>query len=240
MRIYAVGCSTTIGEELADPVNTCYPALIAQRFGAELTNDAHFGGSNSRTTYRTIKHTQDAYDLYLIAWSADSRFTFYNADTNEEVNFTPKLISNPHDQHDNYKIWGRTLYQSWYNRLYGFKQWLQQIIQVQTILEQQGKQYLMLNTVHNNLDRWLSPRESFLDAVRKLINVSAMNDSQIVAEHEEIQYYLSLINTDKFYGWNEFAIRDLDGHFAMGTKTHMLEAGHEHLANLIYNHLCSK
>jgi hypothetical protein len=98
----------------------------------------------------------------------------------------------------------------------------------------------MLNTVHNNLDRWLSPRESFLDAVRKLINVSAMNDSQIVAEHEEIQYYLSLINTDKFYGWNEFAIRDLDGHFAMGTKTHMLEAGHEHLANLIYNHLCSK
>ena len=46
----------------------------------------------------------------------------------------------------------------------------------------------MLNTVHNNLDRWLSPEESFLDNVRKMINVDAMNDSQILAEHREIQY----------------------------------------------------
>lgn len=240
MRIYSVGCSTTIGEELKDPANACWPALVAKKFGAELVNDAHWGGTNPRTLYRTIKHTQDAFDLYLIAWSADSRFTFYNADTNEEVNFTPKLISDPHDQQDNYKIWGRTLYQSWYNRLYGFKQWLQNIVALQAVLERNNCNYLMLNTVHNNLDRWLSPPETFLDNVRKMINVEVMNDEQIFAEHREIQYYVQLINTSKFYKWREFAIRDLDHAFPMGPKNHMLEAGHQHLAELIYDHLCLK
>jgi hypothetical protein len=94
--------------------------------------------------------------------------------------------------------------------------------------------------MENNLDKWLSPKESFSNSVKELINFKLMNDEKILDEYEEIQYYISLIDFSKFYKWNEFCIRELCSKYPIGAGGHILEQGHNHLADLIYQHLCLK
>ena len=67
-----------------------------------------------------------------------------------------------------------------------------------------------------------------------------MNDEQIFEEFKEIQYYMSCIDISKFYRWEDFSIRDLKSKFDCGSGGHLLENGHAHLSELIYNHLCLK
>lgn len=238
MRIYACGCSFTYGDELDDPATQSWPAILATKLSADFTNAAVSGGTNDRTVYQTIKNTQDSYDLYLIAWTTYTRFTFYKSDNNFEVNFNPQLAHTIYSSDIFYKQWGETLYKHWYNELYAFKFWLQQIVQLQQILK--NKNYLMINTIDNHLSRWLTPKESFGSSVKELINFDIMNDEQIIDEHNEIQYYISLLDFSKFYKWNEFCIQDLCTKYPVGRGGHILEAGHNQLANLIYQHLCSK
>ena len=109
MRIYVNGCSFTYGDELDNPDTECWPAVLSRRLDAELVNDAALCGSNSRTVYRTIKNLSQDFNLYIITWTADSKFTFYKSDDNTEANFSPKLLDYRFGEQDYYKIWGRTL-----------------------------------------------------------------------------------------------------------------------------------
>jgi hypothetical protein len=239
MKIYVNGCSFVYGDELDDRAAQSWPALLGQKLSATVVNDAMLGGSNARTVYRTIKHLDQDFDLYVIVWTFDHKFTFYKSDSNIEVNFNPKLNDLTYGSEDYYRIWGRTLYQIWYNRLYGFKLWLQQILQLQAMLYLHDRQYLMINATDNNLPQWSVDQDQFIDSVKSLINFNIMNDEQIFAEYEEIQYYINEIDRSTFYNWDTFTIRSLCDQFATGPRGHFLEAGHQHLANLIYNHLCS-
>ena len=96
----------------------------------------------------------------------------------------------------------------------------------------------MLNTMENNLFKLLDPKEKFIDSIKSLINFDLMTDEQIFNEHKEIQYYISLIDFSKFYRWNKFHIMELCDCFPCGPRGHVLEQGHEHLANTIYQYLC--
>jgi len=235
MRIYACGCSFTYGDELKNPNKSAWPVRLAEKLSASINNHAINGGTNTRTLYQTIKNTQENYDLYLIAWTTYSRFTFYKSDNNFEINFNPTLTNSLYRSEKFYYNWGNDLYKYWYNELFAFKLWLQQLIQLQQILK--DKNYLMLNTLENNLSKWLAPEESFINSVKGLINFSVMTDEQIIDEYKEIQYYISLIDFSKFYKWGEFHIIELCDCFPCGPEKHILEEGHEHLANLIYKHL---
>ena len=237
MKIYTVGCSFTYGDELDSPTTSAWPILLANALDANVVNDAISGGTNARTVYRTIKNLQDEFDLYVIAWTTNTRFTFYKSDNNFEINFNPQLNCSTYDKESFYRKWGKTLYGTWYNELYAFKLWLQQIIQLQSIVKQK---YLMINTMHNNMGKWLVPKNQFIESVKSLINFDLMTDEQIFNEYNEIQYYVSCIDTKKFYGWNDFFIENLCKKFMSGTGGHILEDGHTHLAELIYNHLCLK
>lgn len=238
MRIYACGCSFTYGDELDSPATHAWPVLLANKLNASVTNDAVSGGTNFRTAYRTIKQTQYNYDLYVIAWTTYSRFTFYKSDNNYETNFNPQLVHGLYDKESFYKDWGNTLYKHWYNELYAAKLWFQQIIQIQQILS--NKNYLMINTMPNNLMQWLSDKTDFISSVRSLINFDVTTDEQIFDEYNEIQYYNSLINKSNFYKWNEFHITQLSSQFTCGPNGHILEEGHNHLADLIYQHVQNK
>jgi hypothetical protein len=235
MRIYACGCSFTYGDELSSPATSAWPVVLANKLNAAVTNDGVCGGTNARTVYRTISHTKDNYDLYLIAWTTYSRFTFYKSDSNFETNFNPQLIHELYSKESFFKDWGTTLYKHWYNELYAFKQWLQQIIQLQSVLA--DKNYLMINTMSNNLSNWTVTKDEFTSSVKHLINFDIMNDKQIFDEYKEIQYYISLIDFSKFYMWNEFYIAQLNLIFPIGPQGHMLEQGHNHLAELLHNYV---
>jgi hypothetical protein len=234
--IYTNGCSFTYGDELSDP-SQAWPYLLAKKLNVPVFNDAVSGGTNYRTVYRAIKHIKENYKLYVIAWTANARYTYYKADNNFEINFNPQLKNTLYGTEKFYNHWGKDLYLHWHNELYSFKLWLQQIIQLQALFEQSNKKFLMINTMPNNLDTWMAPKHKFIDAVRSLINVNLMTDEQIFAEYDEINYYVSCINKQNYYKWNEFSIVSLTDQFDVGPNGHLLEQGHEHISNLIYNHL---
>jgi hypothetical protein len=235
MRIYTNGCSFTYGDELKSPNDSAWPVLLSKKLNGQIVNDAVSGGTNQRTVYRTIKNLEKEFDLYIIAWTTYSRFTFYKSDNNFEINFTPTLTHSDYKDKSSYRDWGKILYTEWYNELYAFKLWLQQIIQLQAVLK--NKNYLMINTTPNRLKFWLTDKDHFIDSVKKFINFSLMNDEQIFEEFREIQYYTSIIDNSKFYQWREFAITDLCSNYLSGPGGHILEDGHAHVANLIYNHI---
>jgi hypothetical protein len=238
--IYVNGCSFTNGDELQDPTSTAWPILLGRKLNKFVTNDAISGGTNSRTLYRTIKNLSADYSLYIIAWTSTARYTFYKNDNNFETNFNPQLKNSLYGQEEFYYNWGKTLYTVWHNDLYALKLWLQQIIQLQSIFDQYKKNYIMINTMHNDLTNWLVTKTQVIDSVKSLINFDCMNDDQIFAEYNEIQYYISCINTEKFYKWNEFYIQSLCKEYTCGTHGHFLEEGHSHMTDIIYEHLCLK
>lgn len=98
----------------------------------------------------------------------------------------------------------------------------------------------MINTVDNNLNKWAVPRDQFIDSIKKFINFDVMDDEQIFAEYDEIQYYIKQIETSTFYNWGTFTIRSLCDQFETGPRGHFLTAGHQHVADLIHKHICSK
>jgi len=234
MKIYVTGDSWTKGDGLAYPELESWPSILGNMLGAQVYNDAFLSGSNAHFMYKVIKHLKDDFDLYLIAWTHTSKFTFYKNDNNHDVHFNTILKNNFYDQQDYYKIWGRTLFQVWHNKLYAFKLWLQQIIQMQAVLERANKNYLMVNTHSNNLDQWLAPWPNFIDSVKNLINFNIMSDEQIYAEYEEINYYVKLINTDRFYKWNQFYIKQLKFN-EVGSDKHPDAIGHIAIANELHN-----
>lgn len=238
MKIYSVGCSFTFGDELQDPQLSAWPYLLAKKLNASITNDAVSGGTNQRTVYRTIKNSVNDYDLFIIAWTTYTRFTFYKSDNNFEINFNPQLINKIYQDEKYFKDWGSILYKIYFNELFAFKLWLQQIINLQMFLK--NKPYLMINTFSNNLKDWLAGAGEFIESIKSFINFDLMNDEQIFEEYNEIQYYVNCIDTDKFYKWNDFSILQLQNTFPCGPSGHILEQGHIHLADLIYNHLCLK
>jgi hypothetical protein len=236
MRIYVNGCSYTYGDELQS-TNSAWPIILGNKLNATVVNDAVNGGTNQRTVYRTIKNLKEDFDLYIIAWTTNTRFTFYKSDNNFETNFNPQLTNVLYGNEDYYQKWGKTLYTVWYNELYSFKLWLQQIIQLQALIQ---KPYLMVNTMHNNIASWFTEKDKFINSVKSHINFHIMNDEQIFAEYDEIMYYSNLIDKDKFYRWGEFYIQQLCHQFQCGPGGHILEAGHQHLSELIHNQICSK
>jgi len=234
--IYTIGCSFTAGEELTNPANA-WPHLLAKELQTTAINDAINGGTNYRSVYHTIKNLDQNYDLYIIAWTTTTRYTFYKSDNNFEITFNPQLTHNLYGKEDFYVNWGKVLYTHWHNDLWATKIWMQQIIQLQSILEKHKKKYIMLNTMPNDLNRWLASKDQFIDSVKSLINFEIMGDEQILREYHEIQNYTNLIDTSKFYQWNKFSISDLTNTFPVGPNGHLLESGHQHLSNLLLEYI---
>ena len=234
--IYTNGCSFTFGDELTDTTKA-WPYILANKLETKVVNDAVRGGTNYRTVYRATKHIKDNFNLYIIAWTYTSRYTFYKSDNNFEINFNPQLKNALYADELFYTQWGKILYQYWHNELYSLKLWLQQIIHLQSTFEKYNKHYLMINTTSNNLNKWLAPKNQFITSVKELINFDSMNDEQIFAEYQEIQYYLNCIDQEKFYKWNSFSITNLCLQFPVGPGGHILDAGHEHLSDLLYQHI---
>lgn len=234
--IYTNGCSFTFGDELTSH-DDAWPYLLAKKLNVGVFNDAVSGGTNYRTLYQTTKHIFNTFDLYIIAWTTNTRYTFYKSDNNFEINFNPHLKNDRYGDQYFYSNWGKVLYQHWHNELYSFKLWLQQIIHLQAILEKRKKNYLMINTMPNNLSNWLESKDRFIDSTKHLLNFDLMTDEQIFTEFQEINHYVSCIDTEKFYKWNKFSIIELTNSFPIGPGGHFLKQGHEHLANLLADYI---
>jgi hypothetical protein len=233
MRLYFNGCSHTYGDDLDSPVTQAWPSILASSLGCEFLNDAMSGNANDHIIYRTIKNAAE-FDKIYIAWTYIERFTRYRVDNNYVVNFNPTLNNRLYGNDPIFVNYGKMHYAVWYNELYGFKLWLQDIVLLQRYLESLKKPYVMVNTDNNLIDRWSTSWPEFVSSVQSLLCFDFMNDNQLYQEHQEIQTLLSQINFDHYIGWNCWWLTK--DPFATGATGHYLSQGHEHIAKYILEH----
>jgi hypothetical protein len=234
MKLYFNGCSHTNGDDLVDK-NIAWPALIAQHHNCEFLNDSISGGTNDRIVYRTIKHA-DQFDFFYIAWTYIPRFTRYRNDNNYEVNFNPGLANDLYGKTSEFQQYGKLHYAVWYNELFAFKIWLQNIILLQRFFQSINKPYIMVNADHNNINRWTGGCNEFNKSVHSLLCFDLMNDEQLIAEHKEIQQLITQIDFTHYPGWNTWWITKLHTTYPVGPSKHLLEEGHQAVAQYIIGH----
>lgn len=235
MTAFFIGCSFTYGDDLPDPGKEAWPVLVAEQKQMPFVNAAVGGGSNERTVYHTIKNI-DQFDKFYIAWTSIARFTRYRPDNNFEINFNPQLSHGTIGNDPDFLNYGKLHYKSWYNELYAFKLWLQQIIILQCYLGSKNKSWIMINTFDNNIKKWTSGWNNFIDSVKSLVCFDNMDDDQLYQEHLEIQNLLKQIDIEKFLGWNSLTIRNLVSGMPSGLTGHPLAQGHQAIAEYILKH----
>lgn len=230
MKLFFTGCSFTYGDDLENPTETAWPALVSGP--NQFTNAAVSGGTNERSVYQVIKNI-DQFDKFYIAWTYIERFTRYRAENNFEVNFNPGFKHTLYGRTPDFIEYAKLHYTIWYNNLYSFKLWLQQIVLLQSYLDKKNKQYLMINATDNHIKSWLEPWNSFRDSVKSLLCFDVMDDDQLMAEHLEIQNIVKNIDMTKFLGWGTWTIVDLLPKYPKGPTGHLLEDGHRAIADYI-------
>jgi len=232
MNLYFNGCSHTHGDELPDPSTQAWPAIVAQELGCTFLNDSCSGGTNDRIMYRTIKNI-DQFDKFYIAWTYISRFTRYRADNNHEVNFNSHLTHNLYSNTEEFQLYGLLHYKNWYNELYAFKLWLQNIILLQNLFRAKNKPYVMINTDNNMISQWTSDWPNFNNSVESLLCFKSMNDEQLFAEHQEIQQLVNQIDFLHYVGWNNWWLTQLVETHIVSPTGHLLQDGHLATAHYI-------
>lgn len=231
MKLYFNGCSHTHGDDLDDQLKA-WPALIATQLNCNFLNDSVPGGTNDRIIYRTLKNHQQ-YDKFYIAWTNTSRFTRYRQDNNHDVNFNPQLVHSLYGNNIEFREYGKLHYTFWHNELFNFKLWLQNIILLQRFFESVNKPYVMINADNNLIDRWSVSWQDFGVSVQSLLCFTEINDDQLYNEWNEIQQLLNQIDFTHFYGWNKWWITKLHHSFPCGKTGHLLDAGHQSVAEYI-------
>lgn len=231
--LWATGCSHTYGDDLEDKTQA-WPYLLANMLDLECVNNAVSGGSNERIVYQTVKSKPTK--LKIIAWTYIERFTRYDPSNNFEINFNPNLINRLYDKKYSFVEYGKLHYTHWYNDLYAFKQWLQQIILLQKYL--QGQPYVMINAADNRYTSYVSDWKDFNDNIKDLVPLDSMNDDQLYAEHCEIQHYVDLIDKECYYSIEDFYITQLKKTYPYGKTGHLLEEAQQEIAKRLYP-LCS-
>jgi hypothetical protein len=235
MNLYFNGCSHTWGDDLEDPATQSWPVIVSKNLNCNFFNDSVSGGTNDRIVYRTIKNA-DQFDKFYIGWTYTSRFTRYRADNNFEINFNSRLKNPQYDKDESFLQYGKLHYKYWHNELYSFKLWLQNIVLLQRYFDSIKKPYVMVNADHNYVDRWTTDWPSFNNSVKSMLCFDLMNDRQLKQEHQEIKKLIEQICFDHYPGWNTWWITKLNNKYSVGTTGHLLEDGHQAVADYILQH----
>jgi hypothetical protein len=210
-NILAVGDSFTYGEELTDR-NQAYPHLLASRLGATVTNMAKPGSGNKRMVRYVIEHIAHGHpvDLVTIGWTSAGRMEF--ADEDGFYDIWPGASG--HMFKFNMQPWRTELLDyinKYHNPEYLYRQYLLDVILLQSYLKQMNIRYVMLNI-------W------FTEFYHK--------------NHRDITSELAAqIDTDYYLGWpNQGMVEWVQG-CQFGPRGHFLEAGHQRVADKIYEHI---
>lgn len=231
--LWVTGCSHTYGDDLTDKTQA-WPYLLANMLELDCVNNAVSGGSNERIVYQTVKSKPTT--LKIIAWTHIERTTRYDPDNNFEVNFNPQLKHSLYGKRDSFKKYSKLHYMHWYNDLYAFKHWLQQIILLQRYMQDQP--YVMLNATHNRYSSYVSEWKNFNNNIKNLVCFDVMTDEQLYAQYCKIQQYIDLIDTRCYYNIEDFYITQLRLIYPIGKTGHLLEEAQQEIAKKLYP-LCS-
>ena len=209
-NILTVGDSFTYGEELADR-NHAWPFLLANKLSAEVTNMARPGSGNKRMVRYAMEYvsTGNPLDLVVIGWSSPGRMEF--ADEDGFFDIWPGYSGNMFLQHQPWRTKLLDYINRHHNDEYLYRQYLLDVILLQSFLKDRSIKYVMCRAVGN--------------------------------EHYHNQYHykdpklVPLVNKDYFLGWPNTGMVEWAYGAEQGPGGHFLEAGHEIVADRIYEHI---
>lgn len=214
MKLYTVGDSFTYGEELEDR-NHAWPHVLGNMLGYDVVNEGKRGTGNHWCVKRTINAvTQYEPDLVVVGWTSCGRQEF-------------------NDQHGAFTIWpGCTEHVYWLHpdqaafadrgtlsrwlteyseTVYEFRNWIRQVILLQSFLKQCNIQYRFVNTFDN------------LDQMQTL--------------NHQAHDLINMIDTVNFVGWPDQQMVEMMADAPKGPGGHPLELGHQRIAEKIYETL---
>jgi len=211
-KILAVGDSFTYGEELYD-VGSAYPQLLANSLGATLTNLARPGAGNKRIVRHVVESIGNGikYDLIIIGWSSPGRQEFADADGFFDI--WPGYGGNMFRKDG--QTWRLPLVE-YLNKHHSdhwmYRQYLIDVVMLQSFLKEHGVRYVMLNTCAN--EYYHSIYSSKTQELVRLV---------------DDRYYL---------GWPTEGMAEWVGEAApRGPGGHFLEEGHIKVADKLYDHI---
>jgi hypothetical protein len=210
MKILTVGDSFTFGEELEDR-NRAWPFRLGELLGAEVVNMARPGSGNKRMIRYVIDYvaTEEHPDLVVVGWSSPGRMEF--ADEDGFFDLWPGYSGRAFMKEQPWRIELLKYMDRHHNEQYLYKQYLLDVILLQSFLEQQNIRYVMLRTVGN---------EFYHNAYYK-----------------ETKPIADLINTATYLGWPNMGMAEWTNGCERGPGGHFLDEGHQRVANKINEYI---
>lgn len=207
-RLLTVGDSFTYGDELADPAKSSWPVIVSNLFDMKLTNLGIPGRGNTRMV-RAVVENSNQFDAVIIAWSHFDRIEI--ADEIDVFDIWPGRINVPNKYQYPWRVTVTDYYSRHHDDDYLYRQYLLNVILVQSYLKLNNKPYLMFDVFGNHQD----PRR--YDTKNKDL--------------------LNQIDTQYFVGWPNEAMVDWMGDCPVGPRGHPLELGHQRTAEHINEHI---
>ena len=208
MRVLTVGDSFTYGDELTD-VKQAWPYVLQTKLSCELTNLGKPGVGNT-SMVRTIVEQAADYDLIIVAWSHFARIEF--ADEHGIFDTWPGYRGLTFTKDLAYRTELLKYITIHYNDKYLYKQYLTNIILLQSYVRQQGKKLLMLDAYGNNI---------------------------MLRRSDEFAPIRDQIDSANFIGWPIGTMAEWTYGTPQGSGGHFLEEGHAIVADKIYEHIRS-
>lgn len=202
MRLLTVGDSFTYGEELSD-LTLAWPYHLSKKLGYSVTNLAKPGSGNTRMVRHAIEQVNN-YDMIIIAWTHWARTEI--ADEGGYYDIWPGCSPKPHREHNPWRSDLVEYYTRHYNDEYLYRQYLLNIILLQSYLSKNNKRYLMLDAFANNQYRGRKVNKDLIDQ----------------------------IDTSYFIGWPTDSMMEWTYGCDQGPHGHFLDLGHLRVAEKIY------
>jgi hypothetical protein len=209
-HILTVGDSFTYGEELAD-LDHAWPVLLSKQLDTNLVNLARPGSGNKRMVRHVLEQVANGHplDLVVVAWSSPGRMEF--ADSNGFFDLWPGYSGNMFKREQSWRIELLEYINRHHNEEWIYRQYLLDIILLQSFLKEHNIPYVMCKTVGNEYYH-----HTFFTQMKPIAQ---------------------LINGDHFLGWPNEGMSEWTFNSPQGPNGHFLEEGHIIVANRIYEHI---
>lgn len=210
--IHAIGDSFTFGDELPSQ-NFAWPSLLQNKLNKLVLNKGRSASGNSRMVKRTIDAVLDDADAVIIGWSDCNRVEFADEIGTYDIwaGRNARAFQLDDPTHRLNLIKYMTAYDS---PVYYYTQWLRQIILVQSLCKLHDIPCVMFIACGSHLSH-----QQYHNDFCKL-NKAIDNDIFVTGMFNSVAEWT--------YGT------------AKGPNGHPLDAGHEIIANKIYEHIRTK
>jgi len=209
-QLLTVGDSYTYGDELTDRYQA-WPYRLADRLTYEVQNKGQSGISNTSILRRTLEELAiNSYDLVIIGWTNPGRIEWKDAIGVAYDIWPGVVIPNKFTEDHPWRTDLITYINQHHSPEYLYEQYLIQVISLQSYFQAHDIKYRMIDIAYKNYYRQVGQEQ-----------------------HDQLS---RLIDTDYFIGWDQFGMNEIAGK-SRAYGGHPTDAGHQQIANKIYEHL---